>query len=98
MRAGKPAAQVVREYEAFVKKQGFQKYMLYGPCHSIGMMEVERPWMESTSTYDLEENMTFQLDTFFYDRDFGLRWENGVRVRRRGVEELSRRYKKIIEL
>ncbi len=98
MRAGKPAADVVREYEAYVEKRGFRKYMLYGPCHGIGMMEVERPWMESTSTYDLQENMTFQVDTFFYDKDFGLRWENGVRVTKSGVEKLSRKYMRLIEV
>jgi len=98
MRPGKPACQVVEEYEAFVRKQGFAKYMLYGPCHGIGMMEVERPWMESTSDYLLQENMTFQVDTFFYDKDFGLRWENGVRVTKTGVEKLSRKFMKLIEL
>ena len=98
IKAGKPAAQVVEEYERFVKQRGFKRYMLYGPCHGIGMMEVERPWMESTSDYLLQENMTFQVDTFFYDRDFGLRWENGVRVTKRGVEKLSRKYMKLIEL
>ena len=96
MKAGKPAAQVVEEYEAFVKQRGFAKYMLYGPCHGIGMMEVERPWMESTSDYLLAENMTFQVDTFFYDRDFGLRWENGVRVTKTGVEKLSRKFMKLV--
>ena len=98
MRAGKPAAAVVQEYEAWVKAQGFGDYMLYGPCHGIGMMEVERPWMESTSTYDLQENMTFQVDTFFYDHDFGLRWENGVRIQSRGVERLSRKHMKLVQL
>jgi Xaa-Pro aminopeptidase len=87
-----------REYEAFVAKRGFKKYMLYGPCHGIGMMEVERPWMESTSDYALAENMTFQVDTFFYDKDFGLRWENGVRVTERGVEKLSRKYMRLVRL
>lgn len=96
MRAGKPAADVVREYEQFVEKRGFKKYMLYGPCHGIGMMEVERPWMESVSTYKLQENMTFQVDTFFYDKDFGLRWENGVRVKAGGVEKLSKKYMKLV--
>lgn len=98
MRAGKPAAAVVQEYEAWVKAQGFAPYMLYGPCHGIGMMEVERPWMESTSTYNLQENMTFQVDTFFYDKDFGLRWENGVRVKKGGVERLSQKYMKLVQL
>ena len=98
IRAGKPAAAVVKEYEAWVAQRGFAKYMLYGPCHGIGMMEVERPWMESTSTYDLRENMTFQVDTFFYDGDFGLRWEGGVRVTGSGVERLSSRHMKLVEL
>ena len=98
MKAGKPAADVVREYEAYVEERGFKQYMLYGPCHGIGMMEVERPWMESTSTYALQENMTFQVDTFFYDNDFGLRWENGVRVTKKGVERQSEKFMKIVEL
>jgi len=62
------------------------------------MMEVERPWMESTSDYELQENMTFQVDTFFYDKDFGLRWENGVRIRKGGVEKLSKKFMRLIEL
>jgi Xaa-Pro aminopeptidase len=98
MKAGKLAADVVKEYENFVEERGFKKYMLYGPCHGIGMMEVERPWMESTSTYALQENMTFQVDTFFYDTDFGLRWENGVRVTKKGVERQSEKYMKLVEL
>jgi Xaa-Pro aminopeptidase len=98
MRGGKPAAEVVREYEEWVERRGFRKYMLYGPCHGIGMMEVERPWMESTSTYTLQENMTFQVDTFFQDKDFGLRWENGARITKTGVERLSKQFQRIVEL
>ena len=98
MAAGKPAGSVVKDYEAWVKSRGYDKYLLYGPCHSIGMMEVEQPWMESTSDYELKENMTFQVDTFFYDHDFGLRWENGVIVKKGGVEKMSERFMKIIEI
>ena len=98
LQAGKPAAEVVAEYEAFVEQRGYTRHMLYGPCHGIGMMEVERPWMESTSDYTLAENMTFQVDTFFYDRDFGLRWENGVRITGTGVEKLSQRFMRLVQL
>ena len=98
IKAGKSAGDVVREYEAFVQQRGFAKYMLYGPCHGVGMMEVERPWMESTSTYRLQENMTFQVDTFFQDRDFGLRWENGLRISNDSVEKLSGKYARLTEL
>jgi Xaa-Pro aminopeptidase len=98
MGAGKPAGAVVRDYEAWVKSRGFEKYMLYGPCHAIGMMEVEQPWMESTSDFELQKNMTFQVDTFFYEEDFGLRWENGVIITEKGVEKLSSRFMKVIEI
>lgn len=98
MGAGKPAGAVVREYDAWVKSRGYEKYMLYGPCHAIGMMEVEQPWMESTSDFELQNNMTFQVDTFFYDHDFGLRWENGVVIKDKGVEKLSSRFMKVIEI
>ena len=98
IKGGRPAADVVTDYETWVKQKGFEKYMLYGPCHGIGMMEVERPWMESTSTYTLQANMTFQVDTFFYDQDFGLRWENGVRVTKTGIEQLSKKQMRLIEL
>jgi Xaa-Pro aminopeptidase len=96
--AGIPAGAVVKDYESWVKSRGFEKYMLYGPCHSIGMMEVEQPWMESTSDYELLMNMTFQVDTFFYESDFGLRWENGVIIKEGGVEKLSSKYMKVIEI
>lgn len=98
VRGGRPAGEVVREYEDFVTRRGFRQYMLYGPCHGIGMMEVEPPWMESVSAYALEENMTFQVDTFFYDKDFGLRWENGVRVTKTGNEQLSSRFMKLVTI
>lgn len=98
LRAGIPAGQVVKDYEAWVNERGFGKYLLYGPCHSIGMMEVERPWMESTSEYQLETNMTFQVDTFFYEPDFGLRWENGVIIKEGGVELMSSKFMKMVEL
>ena len=98
MEAGKPAKDVVINWENWVREQGYGDYMLYGPCHSIGMMEVEQPWMESVSNYDLAENMTFQVDTFFSGPDFGLRWENGVRIKAGGVERFSEKFMKVIEL
>ncbi|NLJ36194.1 MAG: aminopeptidase P family protein [candidate division WS1 bacterium] len=98
MKAGEPAAEVVLKYEQFVKDSGYEKFLLYGPCHSIGLMEVERPWMERTSKFPLAENMTFQVDTFFQTKSFGLRWENGLRVTKTGIEWLSGKFNDIIEL
>ena len=90
---------MVIKFEEIVKAAGYGEYLLYGPCHAIGLMEVERPWMESSSKYPLAENMTFQVDTFLYiTGKFGLRWENGVRVTKTGVEWLSEKYNEVVEL
>jgi len=98
MRAGVLAKDVVRRFEEFVKSRGYGGNLLYGPCHGIGMIEVERPWMESTSDYLLQENMTFQVDTFLHTDSYGLRWEDGVRVMADGVERLSSRRQEVLEL
>jgi Xaa-Pro aminopeptidase len=98
MRAGVEAAEIAQRYHRLFVEKGYEKNFLYGPCHGWGMIEVEPPWMEVTSHYLLEENMTFQVDTFVQDVDFGLRWENGVRVTATGVEMLSNRNMEIIEL
>jgi hypothetical protein len=42
--------------------------------------------------------MTFEVDIFLYTKDFGLRWEDGVRVIKDGVEEYSSKRKEIIEI
>jgi len=98
MRAGVPAKEVVLKFEDFIRSKGCEQYLLYGPCHAIGLMEVERPWMEASSEYLLQENMTFQVDTFLYTEDFGLRWEDGVRVTATGVEKFSHRFLEVLEL
>lgn len=107
--AGTPASEVALKYDAFVKEQGFAEYQLYGPAHGLGMIEVERPWIETSSTYALEPGMTFQIDTFFYTPvgsalekgnggPFGLRWENGCRITPSGPELLSPELTGLVEV
>ncbi|MBP6963799.1 MAG: aminopeptidase P family protein [Armatimonadetes bacterium] len=99
MAAGVPAAQVAVNFFDYVKKRGYGENLLYGPCHGLGMIEVERPWMETSSDYLLQENMTFQVDTFMQRPEYGMRWEIGARITRDGAEELcSGRFRKIIEI
>ena len=62
------------------------------------MIEVEAPWMESTSNYPLAENMTFQVDTFVSAEAFGIRWETGVVIRKDRAELLSQPIGKIFEI
>jgi Xaa-Pro aminopeptidase len=89
---------VVKNFYEYADKLGVSKNILYGPCHGIGMMEVEKPWMELNSEYFLEENMTFQVDTFLFSEEVGLRWENGIAVKRDGVQLLSEKRMEIIEI
>ena len=100
MQAGMAACDVAKQYEEFVQRSGFSPYMLYGPCHGLGMIEVERPWIEATSNYRLQPGMTFQIDTYFYTpagspfalqngNVFGLRWENGCHITGGDAELLS---------
>ena len=98
MKAGVLAKDVAKKFYEYLSDKGLSKNILYGPCHGIGMLEVEKPWMETTSEYVLEENMTFQVDTFLYAPDYGLRWEDGVRVTNKGVERLSEQHLEIMEL
>jgi len=92
------AKEVVQKFFDHAEKMGVRENALYGPCHGLGMMEVEQPWMESHSDYLLEENMTFQIDTFLYNPEFGLRWETGAAVTKGGVEVFSDVIKDVVEL
>lgn len=98
MKPGVLASEVSKVYEEFVQKRGYGDNMLYGPCHGLGMMEVEPPWIELTSNYELTPGMTFQVDTFFSETDFGLRWENGVVITESGIRLLSKDKLEIMEL
>jgi len=98
IKAGIKANTVVKNFYEYADKLGVSKNILYGPCHGIGMMEVEKPWMELNSEYFLEENMTFQVDTFLFSEEVGLRWENGIVVKRDGVQLLSAKRMEIIEI
>ena len=53
------------------------------------MIEVEAPWVETSSTYKFEPNMTFQIDTFISTDTFGVRWEKGIAVTKNGCDVLS---------
>ena len=80
------ASDVAKGFYQFFKDNGRLENYVYGPCHGTGMIEVEAPWMETTSDYLLQPNMTFQIDTFVSGPKFGLRWEKGVTITKDGFE------------
>jgi Xaa-Pro aminopeptidase len=95
---GIPANDVFKKYWDFLVRKGFQGFFLYGPCHGTGIMECEHPFLEANSTYLLEEGMTFQVDIFLGNPEYGLRFEDGVVITAQGAEPFNTEYRKVIEL
>ncbi len=99
IKAGVIASDIAKQFLQNFKDAGFEKNYVYGPCHGTGMIEVEAPWMETSTDYPLEENMTFQVDTYISGPTFGCRWEKGIAVKKDGYESYTDYLKKgIIEL
>ncbi len=89
IKAGIPAADIAKGFYEFYVNNGYKDNFVYGPLHGTGMIEVEAPWCETSSTYDLQPNMTFQIDTFISSDTFGVRWEKGIAVTETGCDILS---------
>lgn len=91
LKAGVPAQDVAKFHVQNVTDMGYGDWLLYGPCHGNGTMEGEAPWIETTSDYLLEENMTFCVDIFLGSEKTktGLRMEDVVCVKENGCENLT---------
>lgn len=99
IKAGVMASDIAKGFYKLYEDNGMKDRFVYGPCHGTGMIEVEAPWMETTSDYPLEENMTFQVDTFISGPTFGTRWEKGIVVTKDGCRSMTDYLKKgIIEI
>ena len=99
LKAGVMASDIAKGFYDLYVENGFKNNFVYGPCHGTGMIEVEAPWMETSSDYLLEENMTFQVDTFISGDGFGVRWEKGIAITKDGCKSMTDYLKRgIIEL
>ncbi len=99
IKAGVMASDIAKGFYDLYCENGMKDNFVYGPCHGTGMIEVEAPWMETSSDYILKENMTFQVDTFISGPTFGTRWEKGIVVTKDGCKSMTDYLKKgIIEL
>lgn len=98
LKAGVAAADVARDFYKFYKDNGYEDNFVYGPLHGTGLIEVEAPWVETSSNYNFKPNMTFQIDTFISTDTFGVRWEKGIAIKDNGVEVLSPQIGKLYEL
>lgn len=99
LKAGVMASSIAKDFYKMYVDNGFKDNFVYGPCHGTGMIEVEAPWMETSSDYILQPNMTFQVDTFISGDGFGVRWEKGIAITETGCKSMTDYLKKgIIEL
>jgi len=98
MRAGVAARDVATTIRDYITARGYGDTILYGPCHGLGLMECEHPWMETNSDYLLQENYTFQVDSFLFRPQYGARFEDGVRITRDGVEQFSTYRRELITI
>ena len=98
IKAGVRASEIAENFYKYYVDNGYKDNFVYGPLHGTGMIEVEAPWVETTSHNDLQPNMTFQIDTFISTDTFGVRWEKGIAVTESGCEVLSPEIGKLYEL
>ena len=66
IKAGVRASEIAENFYKYYVDNGYKDNFVYGPLHGTGMIEVEAPWVETTSHYDLQPNMTFQIDRYLY--------------------------------
>ena len=89
VKAGVEAADIAKRFYQYYADNGFAENYVYGPLHGTGLIEVEAPWVETSSDYKLKPNMTYQVDTFISTNTFGVRWEKGIAVTETGCDVLS---------
>lgn len=93
--AGNNAANVAKAHLDVMRRNGYEDWLLYGPCHGTGLMEGEAPWIESDSDYILKENMTYCACLYMGNNETkrGFRIEDSLRVGKDSVENMTN-YKK----
>lgn len=98
IKAGVPACEIAKKFYDYYVANGYKDNYVYGPLHGTGIIEVEAPWVETSSNYLLQPNMTFQIDTYISSDTFGVRWEKGIAVTENGFDVLSPEIGELYEL
>ena len=89
LKCGMAASDIAKMAYQYYVDNGFGDNYVYGPLHGTGLCEVEAPWVETSSNYNFQPGMCFQIDTFAATNEFGVRWEKGICIREKGIEVLS---------
>ena len=89
MGPGVSFAEVYDTFQAHLKREGFGGLNLYGPAHGTGTQECEGPWVDNRTNMILEPNMTFNVDIWVADGQYGVRFESGIRITETGIEKFT---------
>ena len=98
MRAGVKSGDAAKQVHDFIRAKGYGDAILYGPAHGCGQMECEYPFLETSSEYMLEADMTFMQDMFLHRNNMGFRWEDGLLVKAEGPAEMLSNYGRQINI
>jgi Xaa-Pro aminopeptidase len=98
MRAGVKSGDAAAKVHDYIRSQGYGDAILYGPAHGCGQMECEYPFLETSSEYLLEADMTFMQDMFLHRNGMGFRWEDGLLVKADGPAEMLSSYGRQINI
>ena len=92
LRVGTIGKEIDLAAREFLAKYGYDKYHLYGSCHSIGLKEYEEPFFGPGCNVPLEENMTVAVDITLigHPKIPGLRYEEVFVIKKSGPKPLSK--------
>lgn len=93
---GSNSEDIAKKIARISTKKGYSA--IYGPAHSTGLVECEKPWIEKGNQFILKSGMVFNVDIWLEDANIGTRYENGVIVKDGKPERLSGKRKGLIKL
>lgn len=100
LKTAKRSGEVAKAHRDYMISQGHENRIVYGPCHSVGLVECEAPWIESGADYDLIPGMTFCTDVFVCDTEAhrGIRFEDMIMITENGYQALTDAPSGLIEI
>ena len=98
IKPGVPARDVFKSYHDTLARYGFEQFTLYGPAHGTGSSEVEGLWLGGGSQDIIQPGMQFNIDVWLCDGENGIRFEDGIVITDKGLEELTTYRREVIVL
>jgi Xaa-Pro dipeptidase len=99
LKPGAIGSEIDHIVRSIVKKAGLEKYIVYSPIHSVGVVEFEPPILSSSFNDPIKENMIFSIDIpLFFTPWGGLRYEDGFHVTSSGARRLQKIVPSIITI